>query len=156
MELKQTIGHDLYEMALKYKEQKETDKMVRFFILAADENHIESIKALIQYYTVIGNQEETEKEYQKEALASNVDYQKFINPYGVQSGQLRQSGLSNAGYSESTKLGAYSTSQQRTALARETAKKIKADFDVEIQEAKLKGDTQLAEIALQQMLPRLS
>ena len=97
------------------------------------------------------NQQDVEKEYQKEALASNVDYQKFINPYGSQAEQLRQSGLSNAGYSESTKLGAYNTSQQRTALARETAKKIKADFDIKIQEARLKGDTQLAEIALQQM-----
>ena len=39
----------------------------------------------------------------------------------------------------------------RTAVAREAAKKIKADFDIKIQEARLKGDTQMAEIALQQM-----
>jgi hypothetical protein len=96
-------------------------------------------------------QEETEQDYQKEALASKTAYQKFINPYGAENEQLRQSGLSNAGYAESTKVGAFNTSQMRTAVAREAAKKIKTDFDIKIQEARLKGDTQMAEIALQQM-----
>lgn len=95
--------------------------------------------------------QDTDKEYQQEAKASNLDYQKFINPYGAQTEQLRQSGLSNAGYAESTKLGAFNTAQMRTATARSTMQKIQADFDAKIQEARLNGDTQLAQIALQQL-----
>lgn len=97
------------------------------------------------------SKEEANKSYQQEALASNVDYQKFINPYGANREQQVASGVANAGYSETTKLGAYNTAQNRTSLARATTEKIKADFDAKIQEARLNGDTQLAQIALQQM-----
>ncbi len=92
--------------------------------------------------------EEAEKDYQKEAKASNVEYQKFINPTGVQAEYQASKGLNNTGYSESTKVNAWNTTQNRIATARDSLNRTKVEFDSQITQARLKGDAQLAENAL--------
>lgn len=99
---------------------------------------------------------DADNEFKKEAVASNVDYKKLINPYGVQAENQAQQGLNGTGFSESSKVNAWNTSQNRTALARATTQKIKADFDAQITQARLTGDAQLAENALKVLEQRMA
>jgi len=86
----------------------------------------------------------------KETSAGYQDYQKSINPYGVQAEQTAQMGLGDSGNAESTMTNKYNTYQNRTSQAISTTNRIKADFDNKINDAKLSGNTDLAKIALQE------
>lgn len=99
--------------------------------------------------------EKAEQEYQKEAKASYIDYQKEVDKYGVSRENVVANGLSNSGYSESSKVDMYNTYQNRVATARESLNNIKLEFDNAIKEAQLSNNATLAELALQQMQQKL-
>lgn len=99
--------------------------------------------------------EKAEKEYQKEAKASYIDYQKETDRYGVSRENMVSNGLSNSGYAESSKVDMYNTYQNRVAIARESLNNIKLEFDNAIKEAQLSNNATLAELALQQMQQKL-
>lgn len=99
--------------------------------------------------------EKAEQEYQKEAKASYIDYQKEIDKYGVSRENVVANGLSNSGYAESSKVDMYNTYQNRVATARESLNNIKLEFDNAIKEAQLSNNATLAELALQQMQQKL-
>ena len=94
--------------------------------------------------------------YQAEARASEMDYQNFINPYGTQAEQNAASGMTNTGYSESTKAAAYNTARNRTATARAAALKITADYENQIAQAKINNDSQKAALALELLKQKLA
>ena len=95
--------------------------------------------------------EKAEQEYQKEAKASYIDYQKEVDKYGVSRENAASNGLSNSGYAESSKVDMYNTYQNRVATARKSLNNIKLEFDNAIKEAQLSNNATLAELALQQM-----
>lgn len=99
--------------------------------------------------------EKAEQEYQKEAKASYIDYQKEVDKYGVSRENVAANGLSNSGYAESSKVDMYNTYQNRIATARESLTNIKLEFDNAIKEAQLSNNATLAELALQQMQQKL-
>lgn len=99
--------------------------------------------------------EKAEKDYQKEAKASYIDYQKEVDKYGVSRENVVSNGLSNSGYAESSKVDMYNTYQNRVATARESLNNIKLEFDNAIKEAQLSNNATLAELALQQMQQKL-
>jgi len=99
--------------------------------------------------------EKAEQEYQKEAKASYIDYQKEVDKYGVSRENAASNGLSNSGYAESSKVDMYNTYQNRVATARESLNNIKLEFDNAIKEAQLSNNATLAELALQQMQQKL-
>ena len=99
--------------------------------------------------------EKAEQEYQKEAKASYIDYQKEVDKYGVSRENVAANGLSNSGYAESSKVDMYNTYQNRIATARESLNNIKLEFDNAIKEAQLSNNATLAELALQQMQQKL-
>lgn len=99
--------------------------------------------------------EKAEQEYQKEAKASYIDYQKEVDKYGVSRENVTTNGLSNSGYAESSKVDMYNTYQNRVATARESLNNIKLEFDNAIKEAQLSNNATLAELALQQMQQKL-
>ncbi len=99
--------------------------------------------------------EQTQKDYTKEQKASYTDYQKQVNDYGVNAEKMAAAGLSNTGYSETSKVSMYNTYQNRVATARESLNKAILQFDNSIKEAQLANNSKLAEItanALQQQL----
>lgn len=100
--------------------------------------------------------EKAEKDYQKEAKASYIDYQKEVDKYGVSRENVVSNGLSNSGYAESSKVDMYNTYQNRVATARESLNNIKLEFDNAIKEAQLSNNATLAELALQQMQQKLN
>ena len=99
--------------------------------------------------------DKAEQEYQKEAKASYIDYQKEIDNYGVSRENAVANGLSNSGYSESSKVNMYNTYQNRVATARESLNNIKLEFDNAIKEAQLSNNATLAENALTALQQKL-
>lgn len=100
--------------------------------------------------------EKAEQGYQKEAKASYIDYQKETDRYGVSREQMAQNGLSNSGYSESSKVDMYNTYQNRVATARESLNNAKLEFDNAIKEAQLQNNATLAENALTALQQKLN
>ena len=93
--------------------------------------------------------QEIEDETTKTNRALYTDYQKQINPYGVNAENLAEQGLNNSGMAESTQLGYYNSYQNARTEARNNANKIKADFDMQIAKARQDGDLQLAQSVYQ-------
>ena len=90
--------------------------------------------------------EQAQKDYTKEQSASYVDYQKQVNQYGVNAEQMAMQGLSNSGYSESSKVAMYNQYQNRVAVARETLSKVQMNYDNNIQQAILQNNSTIAQI----------
>ena len=109
------------------------------------------------YQTELQNQnkQKAEKEFQNEAIASKNAYYDFINPYGAQAEIQAQNGLDNSGYSETTKLGAWNTQQNRTAKARASLNDAKLQYDNAIKEIELNRDTTKAQYALESLKMKL-
>lgn len=109
------------------------------------------------YQTELQNQnkQKAEKEFQNEAIASKNAYYDFINPYGAQAEIQAQNGLNNSGYSETTKLGAWNTQQNRTAAARTTLNNAKQQYDNAIKEIELNRDTTKSQYALEALQQQL-
>lgn len=110
------------------------------------------------YQTKLQNQnkQKAEKEFQNEAIASKNAYYDFINPYGAQAEIQAQNGLNNSGYSETTKLGAWNTQQNRTAAARTALNNAKQQYDNAIKEIELNRDTTKSQYALEALQQQLN
>lgn len=110
------------------------------------------------YQTELQNQnkQKAEKEFQNEAIASKNAYYDFINPYGAQAEIQAQNGLNNSGYSETSKLGAWNTQQNRTAAARTTLNNAKQQYDNAIKEIELNRDTTKSQYALEALQQQLN
>ncbi len=91
--------------------------------------------------------EQSEKDYQKEQAAAYADYQKQIDPYGVNAEQMAAQGMSGSGYSETSKVRMYNAYQNRVAVARDVAERAKVEYDNAMTEARLQNSSALAEIA---------
>ena len=91
--------------------------------------------------------EQAHKDYLKEQSAAYVDYQKQIDPHGVNAEQMASMGMQNTGYSESSKVAMYTAYQNRVATAREANKMAELNYDNMMKEAQLQNSSALAEIA---------
>lgn len=105
--------------------------------------------------TIEQKQEQAEQDYTKEQAGAYADYQKQIDPYGVQAEQVAASGLSNSGYAESLKTQAYVAYQNRVAVARESFNRIVQDFNNQITQARLQNNATIAQIISDAMAQRL-
>lgn len=92
---------------------------------------------------------ETEKEYKKEQGAAYVDYQKQINPYGVNAEGMASQGMNGTGYSESSRVSMHNTYQNRVASARQSFEKAVVSYNNAMTEARLQNNSALAELAFQ-------
>lgn len=92
-----------------------------------------------------------QQDFNKEARGAYQDYKKLTNPYGVQAENVFSNGLGNSGYSETSKLNAFNTYQNRYATVRESTDRLMEDFNNQITQAKLSGNKELAEIALNKL-----
>lgn len=96
------------------------------------------------------------QDFNKEARGAYTDYQKTINPYGAQAEQMASNGLGNSGYSESSRINAFNTYQNRYATAKSSADRIQQDFNNQITQARLSGNKELAEIALNELQTKMT
>ena len=95
------------------------------------------------------NKTKTDEDLLKTNKGLYTDYQKQINPYGVNAENLAEQGLANSGLAETTKANYYNTYQNARTEATNNANRIKADFDAEITRARQNGDLQKAQSALE-------
>lgn len=89
------------------------------------------------------------KDYQKEQKGAYVDYQKGVDNYGVNNENMAASGLTNTGYSESSRVSMFNTYQNRVATARDSFNRAIQNYDNGIREAQLSNNAKLAEITAQ-------
>lgn len=91
--------------------------------------------------------DEAEDSYDIEAKAAYTDWQKASDPYGVNAEQMASMGMSNTGYSETSRVAMYNQYQNRVAVARATFDKATADYDRAISDAKMQNNVALARLA---------
>lgn len=94
------------------------------------------------------NKQKAQQEADKTNRALYTDYQKQVNPYGVNAENLAEQGLAKSGLAETTKSNYYNTYQNARTEAMNNANTIKADFDAEIARARQNGDLQTAQAKL--------
>lgn len=87
--------------------------------------------------------------YTQEKSAAYADYQKQVDPYGVQAEQMAQSGLTGSGYAESLKTQAYVAYQNRQAVAYQSYQDALVSFNNAFTEAKMQNDATRANLAFQ-------
>lgn len=90
--------------------------------------------------------QQAEKDYKKEQTGAYVDYQKQINQYGTNAEKMASNGLSNSGYSESSKVSMYNTYQNRVSNARESFNNIIQNYNNNMKDAQLQNSSALAKI----------
>lgn len=109
-------------------------------------------KQLAYQEGIVNQQKEEAKQNQRveENKAKNA-YQNYINPYGLQNERLYSAGLGNSGVSETSKLGAYTTYQNRVSSAAGAYQKAITNYDNDINQARLNNDVQKAQNALNKL-----
>lgn len=107
----------------------------------------------LDYQTGLINQQKEEAAANKRVEENKAmnDYQAYINPYGIQNERLYGAGLGNSGVSETSKLGAYTTYQNRVATGAAAYQKAIQGYDNAINQAILNNDVQKAQNALNKL-----
>lgn len=99
--------------------------------------------------------EQTQKDYTKEQKGAYADYTKQTSNYSVNAEQMAEAGLTNTGYSETSKVSMYNTYQNRVATARESYNQAVLNYNNSIKEAQLNNNSKLAEIAFEALQNQL-
>jgi hypothetical protein len=105
----------------------------------------------------IEKQKETARENkQQEGIKAKNDYTGYTNQYGLEAENLASRGLLNSGVSETMKLGAYNSYQNRLANANKTMQDAITEYDNSMNEARVNYDTKKAENAFEKLKLMLS
>lgn len=94
------------------------------------------------------NKQQYEDEANKEAKGLYADYAKESGAYGVRAENRAEQGLANSGYAESSQVNLYNTYQQNVTEVMNQTNKLKAQVDLEINEAYANADIQKAQASL--------
>lgn len=98
---------------------------------------------------------QTQKDYEKEQKAAFVDYQKQVDPYGVNAEKMASAGLDNSGFAESSKVAMYNQYQQRVAVARESMQRSIAEYDATIAQARASNSVAMAQLAYDTLMKKM-
>jgi hypothetical protein len=101
------------------------------------------------------NKDKAEKDYIKEQKAGYTDYAKQTNAYGTNAEVQASAGLTGSGYSESSKISAYNTYQNRYMTARESYNQAVLNYNNQIAQAQIQNSALLAEIAFNSLQSQL-
>lgn len=93
--------------------------------------------------------EEQEKEAKKEASGLYTNYKKQSQQFGVNQEQLVARGLGNTGYAESSKVSLYNQYQSNVTEVMNKNNELKAEIDLQMNEAYQNADIQKAQNAVQ-------
>ena len=113
----------------------------------------ENLDKQLNYQTGLIEQQKQEAAQNKKVEENKAlnDYQSYINPYGIQNERLYGAGLGTTGVSETSKLGAYTTYQNRVATGAAAYQKAIQGYDNDINQAILNNDVQKAQNALNKL-----
>lgn len=99
--------------------------------------------------------QQSRQDYIKEQKGAYTDYQKAIDQYGVDAEQRASTGMSNTGYSETSRMTAFNTYQNRYSSAKQSYDRAVLNYDNGIKEARLQNNSVLAEIAYNSLKEQL-
>lgn len=138
---------DVYNFEIS-KNEVEKDKMLG----ALDKSYQAGVNELNASTDAVvndleGKKDELENSYDVESQAAYVDYKKASDPYGVNAEQMASMGMSNTGYSETSRVAMYNQYQNRVAVARAAFTKATADYDKAIADARMQNNVALARLA---------
>lgn len=91
-------------------------------------------------------QQNAERDYLKEQKAAYADYTKESNRFGVNAEQMAATGMSNTGYSESSRVAMYNQYQNRYATARQSLNDTITQFTLASKDAILQNSSALMQI----------
>ena len=113
----------------------------------------ENLDKQLAYQQGIINQQKEEAAQNKRVEENKAlnDYTAYTNPYGVQNERLFAAGLGKSGVSETSKLGAYTTYQNRVATGAAAYQKAIQNYDNTMNQAILNNDVQKAQNALNKL-----
>ena len=99
--------------------------------------------------------DQAKEDYTKEQSGAYSDWQKQTNQYGVNAEKMASQGMSDTGYSESSKVSMYNAYQARVSAAREAFARATLDYDNAIKEAQLQNNSVMAQLAFESYQKRL-
>lgn len=99
--------------------------------------------------------EQAKQDYTKEQSGAYADWQKQSNQYGANAEQMASQGMSNTGFSESSKVAMYTAYQSRVSAAREAFTRATLDYDNAIKDAILQNNSVMAQLAFESYQKRL-
>lgn len=113
----------------------------------------ENLDKQLAYQQGIINQQKEEAAQNKRVEENKAlnDYTAYTNPYGIQNERLYGAGLGKSGVSETSKLGAYTTYQNRVATGAAAYTKAIQNYDNTMNQAILNNDVQKAQNALNKL-----
>jgi hypothetical protein len=100
-------------------------------------------------------QKQAEKTYQNNMKTINSDYQKSINPYGVDAEVMASNGLNNSGYAEYTNINKFAKTQEKLASTRANNEQAYQEFENKKSQARLENDSTIAQYGLDVLKQRL-
>lgn len=98
----------------------------------------------------------SEKSMRAEKADAYADYQKEIDPYGINAEYRASQGLNRSGYSESAKVAAFTAYQHRVATARAAFEQAKTEYNIAMEEAKQNANVELANISAKSLQQKLT
>lgn len=115
----------------------------------AKQNEILDQQLQMQQDVVNRNKAEIDQNANKTNSGLYADWKKASNRYGANAENLYTQGLGNSGFAESTQTNLYNQYQKNITDTNNTAMKLKADFDFQMQQARQNRDVQQAQYALE-------
>lgn len=115
----------------------------------AKQNEILDQQLQMQQDVVNRNKAEIDQNANKTNSGLYAEWKKASNRYGPNAENLYTQGLGNSGFAESTQTNLYNTYQKNITDTNNTAMKLKADFDFQMQQARQNRDVQQAQYALE-------
>lgn len=123
------------------------------YLSQQEEIQNQNLDKQLEYQKGLINQQKEEAAQNKRVEENKAlnDYTAYTNPYGLQNERLYGAGLGNSGVSETSKLGAYTTYQNRVATGAAAYQKAIQSYDNDINQAILNNDVQKAQNALNKL-----
>lgn len=140
-------ANNMYNSMINNSDKFYNDQIQASKDYAQKQQEIQQVNTDFAIEKIEQQKQQAEKDYTKEQKGAYTDYQKQVNDYGVNAEQMAVQGLSNSGYSESSKVSMYNTYQNRVATARESFNRSILNYDNGIKDAQLQNNSALAEIA---------
>jgi hypothetical protein len=142
--------------ASKELENLKTDTMASIDSDQAKQEELVQSGLELQEQKLNNEIDKADKSMQAEKADAYADYQKEIDPYGVNAEYRASQGLNRSGYSESAKVSAFTAYQHRVATARAAFEQAKTEYNIAMEEAKQNANVELANISAKSLQQKLT
>jgi hypothetical protein len=108
-----------------------------------------------QQLEVDQQKQQLQEDATKQSNALYTNYQKQVDPYGVQAEAMASQGLSNSGYAESSRVSLYNNYQSNVTSLVNEMNRAKSELDLQMNQALLDADVQKAQNAVNTLMQKM-